>query len=49
VLSNFLELPVPRGGGGVALRWSGPPLTLIGPGEVKFYLADFDLKLQENL
>jgi hypothetical protein len=25
------------------------PLTLIGPGEVKVDLADFDLKLQENL
>jgi hypothetical protein len=24
-------------------------LTLIGPGEVKVDLADFDLKLQENL
>ncbi len=26
-----------------------PPLTLIGPGKVKVDLADFDLKLQENL
>jgi hypothetical protein len=25
------------------------PLTLIGPGEVKVDLADFDLKLRENL
>ena len=25
------------------------PLTLIGPGEVKVDLADFDLKFQENL
>jgi hypothetical protein len=24
-------------------------LTLIGPGEVKVHLANFDLKLQENL
>jgi hypothetical protein len=26
-----------------------PPLTLIGEGEVKVDLANFDLKLQENL
>jgi hypothetical protein len=25
------------------------PLTLIGPGEVKVDLANFDLKLQKNL
>ncbi len=26
-----------------------PRVTLIGPGEVIVHLADFDLKLQENL
>jgi hypothetical protein len=29
-------------------RWT-VPFTLIGPGEVKVDLADFDLKLQKNL
>jgi hypothetical protein len=32
----------------VSFRWI-IPLTVIGPGEVKVDLADFDLKLQENL
>jgi hypothetical protein len=32
-----------------ALLYNHMTLTLIGPGEVKVDLADFDLKLQENL
>ncbi len=39
--SEHSQLPQSKPGGSI-------PLTLIGPGEVKVDLADFDLKLQEN-